>query len=256
MMWKNKWIRNVVVAILLLGVTNVTAGRRVLFIGDSVTDGGWGRSGGLMKPSAERNLRDLNHIYGHSYMLFCASYFESLYPEKELEFMNRGISGDDLSRLEKRWEEDAISLEPDVLSLLIGTNDVSYHLEQRAQEPFDFESWEQRYRALLDKVRTARPNVKLVLGTPFAAKVGRIGQAADYEERMRLLEQLTTVISRIAADYDAVLVRYDVLFGSLPSRYPTVGMDHWIWDGIHPTAAGHRLMADLWIASAQQVVTD
>jgi hypothetical protein len=56
--------------------TNVKA-CRVLFIGDSVTDGGWGRSGGSMKPSNKRNHTDLNHIYGHSFMMLCASHYES-----------------------------------------------------------------------------------------------------------------------------------------------------------------------------------
>lgn len=239
--------------LLLLVVTTVD-GRKVLFIGDSVTDGGWGRSGGLMKPAAERNLKDLNHIYGHSYMMLCAAHFESLMPEAGLEFMNRGISGDDLSRLEARWEADALSMKPDVLSLLIGTNDVSYHLEQHPQEQFDLQDWECRYRTLLDKVRSVNPNVRFVLGTPFVARVGKIGRAADYEERVRLIQELDEVIGRIAKDYDAILLRYDMLFDSQIQKHPTVPMSHWIWDGIHPTAAGHQLMANLWIEQCSRLL--
>ncbi|MBR7170016.1 MAG: lipase, partial [Alistipes sp.] len=37
---------------------------RILFVGDSITDGGWGRSGGSMQPAEERNLKDQNHLYG------------------------------------------------------------------------------------------------------------------------------------------------------------------------------------------------
>ena len=235
-------------AVMLTASTTAMAGRRVLFIGDSVTDGGWGRSGGLMKPAAERNQKDLNHIYGHSYMMLCAAHFECLYPEEGLAFVNRGISGDDLSRLEARWQEDAADLHPDVLSLLVGTNDVSYHLEKHADERFDVGAWEQRYRHLLDVVRAVNPDVRFMLGTPFAARVGKIGNAADYAERQRLLGELTEAICRIARDYGAVLLRYDELFAAQEQAHPTVPASHWIWDGIHPTAAGHRLMADLWIA--------
>ena len=77
--------------LLLLACTTLHA-QRVLYIGDSVTDGGWGRSGGSMAPSHERNQKDLNHIYGHSYMLFCAAHYESTQPYAGLQFFNRGIS--------------------------------------------------------------------------------------------------------------------------------------------------------------------
>ncbi len=66
--------------------------QRVLYIGDSVTDGGWGRSGGSMIPSEQRNQKDLNHIYGHSYMMLCAAHYESTQPYAGLQFFNRGIS--------------------------------------------------------------------------------------------------------------------------------------------------------------------
>ena len=64
-----------------------------MFIGDSVTDGGWGRSGGNMAPSEERNQKDLNHIFGHGYMEMCAAHFLSTYPQQDLQFFNRGKDG-------------------------------------------------------------------------------------------------------------------------------------------------------------------
>lgn len=79
--------------------------QRVLYIGDSVTDGGWGRSGGSALPSEKRNHGDLNHVYGHSYMMLCAAHYQSLYPYGNLEFFNRSISGNTLTDLEQRWEQ-------------------------------------------------------------------------------------------------------------------------------------------------------
>ena len=67
----------------------IKKGVRFLFIGDSITDGGWGRSGGKMMPTEERNQKDLNHIYGHSYMMLCAARIQSDYPEQETQFFNR-----------------------------------------------------------------------------------------------------------------------------------------------------------------------
>lgn len=70
--------------------------RRVLYIGDSITDGGWGRSGGDMRPASERQEWDKNHVYGHGYVEQCASYLESEFPEEEIRCWNRGISGNTL----------------------------------------------------------------------------------------------------------------------------------------------------------------
>ena len=70
--------------------------RRVLYIGDSITDGGWGRSGGSAKASKDRNQTDLNHVYGHSFMMLCAADYQSQWPDAEWQFWNRGISGNTL----------------------------------------------------------------------------------------------------------------------------------------------------------------
>ncbi len=247
-------LRIVTVLLLSVAVSAVSfAQHRVLFIGDSVTDGGWGCSGGSMTPSRERNLTDLNHLYGHSYMMLCAAHYLSERPEDGFEFFNRGISGDDLSRLEARWEEDAVSLKPDVLSLLVGTNDVHYYLEKTASG-FDFEDWERRYRQLLDRMRADNPQLRLVLGTPFVAKAGWVGAADNYALRDSLVHRLADIVCRIASDYDAMLLRYDSLFAAQKSEHPLVPVNHWIWDGIHPTTAGHQLMANLWISKCREVM--
>ena len=103
---------------------------RVLFIGDSITDSNWGNSGGTAQPSAERSHWDMNHIYGSGYMYLCATHFQGHYPEQEYDFFNRGISGNTLNDLKNRWQQDVIEIKPDVLSILIGTNDVSQFLDK------------------------------------------------------------------------------------------------------------------------------
>lgn len=222
--------------------------RRVLFIGDSVTDGGWGRSGGLMTPSEKRNQYDQNHLFGHGYMEMCAAHFMSIYPERDYEFMNRGISGNTLYDLQRRWQQDALNLQPDVVSILVGINDADRFVRDTAQTEPNYIQWEQTYRQLIAEMRAVNPQVTILLGTPFVAKVGRVGSNENYPELASIVSRLAQIVRKIADEEHAVLVEYDLLFAHLQETAPR--NDYWIWDGIHPTTAGHRRMADLWIEKA------
>ena len=83
-------------------------GMRILFQGDSITGGNRGRN------------TDPNHILGHGYQALISSRYGADLPERHLTFMNRGISGNTVSALTRRWQTDTIDLKPDVLSILIG----------------------------------------------------------------------------------------------------------------------------------------
>ena len=88
-----------------------------LFQGDSITDGNRGRT------------QDPNHILGHGYASHVASTLGALHPERNLSFLNRGISGDTVASLQARWKSDALALRPDVISLLIGVNDILHRIK-------------------------------------------------------------------------------------------------------------------------------
>lgn len=244
-------MRKIVLALFLLFTTALHAqGLRILFMGDSITDGAWGRSGGNAKPSKERNHWDMNHIYGHSYMFLCAAYHQGNYPEAEYRFFNRGISGNTLKDLEERWEEDVIAIRPDILSILIGTNDVD---ESLSSEEFNIQAWQLHYRQLLDKTLQANPNTKLVLCTPFTAPIGRLKDTDNYAIRKARIRQCVEAIINIAKDYKACLVPFDALFQKLLEEHPINEGKYWIWDGIHPTPAGHQQMANLWIKESRHL---
>lgn len=221
---------------------------RVLFIGDSVTDGGWGRSGGSMKPSGERNHTDQNHIYGHSFMMLCATHYESSLPDADWQFYNRGISGNTLAQIAQRWQSDALSLMPDVVTILVGINDVYEFMKTKKSNPdstFDFASWEKQYRSLLDSLRANNSNIKIMIGAPFISNDGKNGKLSNYAEYDSMVSRLAAITKSIAHDYNAAFLPFNSMFAQLIAQQPRPG--YWIWDGIHPTPAGHRRMADLWI---------
>lgn len=248
--------------ILLLSFTGVCAvgpetdsalkGLRIVYIGDSITDGNWGKGDG--RPSSERNLTDRNHLYGSGFMYLCASYYQGYFPERGYLFFNRGVSGNALTELAARWQTDVAALEPDVLSVMVGSNDVSRHIDAvsrvsgAATKPaFDFVGWEAMYRSLLDAARCSNPELKIVLCTPFAVRSGALATEELFPLREELLAQCCEVIGRIAADYGATLVPFDRLLAELQSNLPDADATYWVWDGIHPTPACHRRMADCWI---------
>ena len=197
-------------------------GARILFQGDSITDGNRGRN------------TDPNHILGHGYQFIIASKYGAELAERHLTFMNRGISGNTVSDLARRWQTDTIDLKPDILSILIGVNDLSFGVTA--------EQYEQRYDQLLAETMKALPKVRLVLCEPFGLPVG--GKKDVWEKYRADLAARQAVVARLGEKYHAPIVHFQKVFEDATQRAPA---DYWIWDGIHPTYSGHQLMADAWI---------
>lgn len=202
------------------------AGTRVLFQGDSITDGNRGRNA------------DPNHILGHGYAFIIAARQGADHPDLRLEFINRGVSGNRVADLAARWQADALELKPDVLSILIGVNDMGRT---------NVEEFERKYDELLEQTRAALPKVKLVLCEPFALAAGKI--EPKWEEYRAELAKRQAVVARLATKHGARLVRLQRVFEDAARRAPA---DYWIWDGIHPTYRGHQLIADEWVRTVRE----
>lgn len=207
----------------------IKKGATVLFQGDSITDMKWGR-----------NQSDKNHYLGHSYVYLIAARLHTDMPEAELNFLTRGVSGNTVPDLQSRWQQDALDLNPDVLSILIGVNDVGRAI--RSGNEVDVAAYESGYRSLLEQSRKLNPDLKLVLLEPFVlpkseTTSGRPGWR-DQIDRIR------PVVARLAADFQAVLIKTQTIFDEAARR---IAPTHWIWDGVHPLPQGHELIARNWI---------
>lgn len=200
-------------------------GCRLLFQGDSITDMAWGR-----------NEKDRNHYLGHSYVFLLCARLGVEMPEAQLDFFNRGRSGHAVANLRKRWQAEAVDMNPDLLSVLVGTNDARMQVNP--------EELERDYRFILTKSRKANPELRLVLMNPFLVQCGKYGDAQAYAPRRALIERYCTVIESIAKDFNAVHIKLDQVFDEAVKR---VGPAHWIWDGVHPLPQGHELIAREWL---------
>ena len=204
-------------------------GSRLVFLGDSITDMKWGR-----------NEADRNHYLGHSYVYLIASRLGVDMAEADLEFFNRGISGNKVADLKARWQKDAIDMQPDLLSILIGVNDVS----QGGGQSVPLDGWEADYRFLLDSSRKANASLRLVLLEPFVLRSGRLKGEEAWKFWRGQVDELRAIVARLAKDYDAIHVRTQDVFAAAARA---VRPDHWIWDGVHPLPQGHELIARHWL---------
>ncbi len=200
-------------------------GTRLLFIGDSITDMKWGR-----------NEKDRNHYLGHSYVYLIASRLGVDMPQARLEFFNRGISGNKVSDLKARWQKDAIDMKPDLLSILIGVNDVS--------RGGTVKQWEADYRFILDASRKAKADLPLVLLDPFVLRSGRLKIPEAWEKWRTKVDKYGAIVAQLANDYDAIHVKTQEVFDAAAKA---VNPEQWIWDGVHPLPQGHELIARDWL---------
>jgi lysophospholipase L1-like esterase len=204
-------------------------GMVILFQGDSITDGNRGRN------------NDPNHIMGHGYAFSIASRLGADYPEKNYHFINRGISANKIIDLAARWQTDTLDLNPDILSILIGVNDSS-SVVVNWEPVVSVEKYEELYNDLLEQTKAKFPNIVLVLCEPFILKVGQVKEHWDAYQADITPRQ--AVVKKLAQDFDAVFVGFQEVFDKACEKAPA---DYWIWDGVHPTVAGHELMAREWI---------
>ncbi|NLY30717.1 MAG: SGNH/GDSL hydrolase family protein [Firmicutes bacterium] len=197
-------------------------GDRILFQGDSVTD-------------CDRDRND-SYSLGSGYPALIAAYLWSHFPCLKLTILNRGVSGDRVYDLATRWEDDCIKLQPDWVSILIGINDTWRRFDSSIISPI--EEFEKTYRKLLDQV-VENTQARLVLCEPFVLDFppDRRAWRPDLNPRIEVVRQL-------AAEYSAILVPLDGLFAAACTKAEPA---FWADDGVHPTLAGHGLIAKAWL---------
>jgi len=221
-------------------------GSVVVFQGDSITDAGRNRDSA--GPNAAGAL-------GNGYPLLVASAVLAARPPSGgglggvggpaglggLRFYNRGISGNKVPDLQQRWTADTIDLHPDVLSILIGVNDFWHKLDHGYNGTV--QDYEQQYTALLDETRRLLPRVHLIVLEPFVLRTGAV-DARWFPE----FDQRRAAATRVATHARATFVPLQSIFNQ---RARTAPPEYWAADGVHPTPAGHAVIAEHWRRAAR-----
>ena len=155
--------------------------------------------------------------------------------------INQGISGNKVTDLQMRWQRDVIDQTPDVVSVMIGINDV-WHGLAPDRAGVDIETFIRTYRTILMELRARCAACRLVLCEPTV-----ISPPAP-EQGNELLRPYVRAVNDLAADFvaDAVVKTHDVFRSAERIRTDIA----WTTDGVHPTSTGHALIARTWLATA------
>ena len=205
----------------------------VLFQGDSITDAN--RRRGRKGPNDPAAL-------GHGYVFHAAAELMRRYPGLDLQVYDRGISGDKVHQLADRWQRDCIDLKPDVLSILVGVNDYAHAFFHGYGGTLA--DYQRDYDILLERTRARFPDVKLILGEPFLLEAGDIT-----DSHVEGLTAYRDAARALTDKYSAIWVPYQQAFNDALNDAPS---EYWAPDGVHPTLAGHMLMARTWLNTVDQ----
>lgn len=199
----------------------IEANARVLFQGDSITD--CGRS------------REHDDDLGTGYAALLAAWISAQYPCRKITFINRGISGHRAKDLLARWQTDCIDLRPTWVSILIGINEVWRRYD--CNDPTTPQQFADTYRALLEQTRAI--GARIVLCEPFVLPV-----PPDREQWREDLYPKISVVRALAREFNTYYVPLDGIFAAASARREPA---FWAADGVHPTPAGHALIAQAWL---------
>jgi lysophospholipase L1-like esterase len=205
----------------------------ILFQGDSITD-----SGRNKEDSGFNNPRSL----GSGYSLLAGANLLYEFADLNLKIFNKGISGNKVFQLAERWDKDCLEIKPDILSILIGVNDIWHKLDGNYDGTPDI--YRKDYIALLERTKKALPNVKLIICEPFGVKGIRAVNEKWYPE----FYEYQRSAKEIAEMFDAIFIPYQSIYDEAEKKAPG---SYWTGDGVHPTLAGAQLMAQAWLNAVE-----
>ena len=206
-------------------------GSIILFTGDSITDGARER----------KYYRLYNHIraLGNGYVQLTATRLNYQLPDRNLKIYNTGINGDTIEKMMARLDTDCIKLKPDVVSILIGVNDFNVAFSRSGKG--DPDRYEREYRQMLGRIKDTLPDVRFIIGEPYAVKGARDITDSWYPE----FETYPAIARELAEEFGAVFIPYQSVYTEAAANAPE---RYFSSDGVHPSIAGVRLMSNAWLS--------
>ena len=211
---------------------------RILFYGDSITDAG-----------RSREVDVPNTKLGHTYVTYAAGKLLERDPVG-YEIYNRGISGNRIVDLYARIKKDCWNLKPDLISILIGINDIWHDVS--SENGVELDRFEKVYRMLLEDTKKALPDVKLILCEPFVLRGSATNEPEEKYERFLMVKEYAKVVKKLAEEFGAELVLLQDKFDEYGEKYGNATV---LSDGVHPTLAGGVVLANEWLKGYDKLMS-
>ncbi|MBQ8232657.1 MAG: SGNH/GDSL hydrolase family protein [Lachnospiraceae bacterium] len=205
--------------------------KRILFQGDSITDAG----------RARENPANM----GKGYPLLVTGVLGADEPGK-YEFLNRGIGGNRVVDVYARIKADIINLKPDILSILIGVNDIWSEITR--EDGVDTEKYFKIYSMLIEEIQSALPEVKIMILEPFVLKGS--ATAAEWERFHSEVEARAKKSKEIAEKYHLKFIPLQDKFDEAERK---CSAEYWLKDGVHPTTMGHEIIKREWLKAFEEL---
>lgn len=207
---------------------------KILFQGDSITDCG------------RRREEELHLGDGYPHLVTAQLGFEN--PGK-YEFINKGIGGNRITDLYARIKIDILNLKPDVMSILIGVNDVWHEYDFGGPNGVDADKYFKIYSMLIEEIKAELPDIKIMIMEPFALKADNLSEywdvfAVEVKKRAKKAKEL-------AEKYGLTFITLQDKFDEAAKLAPNT---YWLRDGVHPTTVGHELIKNEWIKAFNNII--
>ncbi len=170
--------------------------------------------------------------------------------DENIKLIGRGISGDKVSDLLTRYKEDVLKLNPDIVFIYIGINDVWHKYDFGTGTDIDL--YENGLRKIISDVKSQGAKVVLCTPTVIGENSGefRLGNQFKDVETMEKMDQdlddFSDIIRKLSSEYNTELVDLRRVFKQYISENNPENKAKGILttDGVHLNNEGSKLIAE------------
>lgn len=166
---------------------------------------------------------------------------------KRFEVINRGVAGNNSSDLLQRVRKDALAEDPDLVVIMVGTNDML-----NSKKLISYQEYENNYQSIIDILKTSDTEILLMSSPPVdtAYVLKRHNRKAFHEDLNSKIFNAGRIVEKLANRNKLHFIDLHATFERLgsPNRDSCSLIinktNYGVEDGVHPTRDGYKLIAD------------
>ncbi len=228
------------ITLILINCNTMNNNTRVIFLGDSITENAVYAKDKAVSIGGTEFYPEYD---GFIYLLK-----ENL--DEDIELIGKGIGGDKVSDLLTRYNEDVIKLNPDIVFIYIGINDVWHKYDYGTGTDIDL--YERGLRQIISDIKNQGARIVLCTPTLIGENSGEFTLGNQFKnvetmEKMNAdLDAFSDVIRKLSSEFNTDLLDLREIFMSYVSKNNINNESAGLltYDGVHLNNPGNKLIAD------------